>query len=282
MQAEIPEHTAISHARPTRIAGGLQRLLAAATGRDKAAIKPTLVAEFTRSRRDIIRAQRLRHRVFSAEYGARFFSPFGLDRDRFDRHCQHLVVRDLDSGELVGYTRVLCPDGAAKAGGYYAAEEFDLSMLGALDGRVAEIGRTCIHPDHRDGAVIAMLWSRLAHFMLEQDIRYLTGCASVSLKGHWQVARITRHLEDSHFAPAHRRVIPRVAVPAVLGTDAGTAPVAVGMPPLLKAYLRMGARICGAPYHDERFNCADFFVLLDREALSRRYAQHFFKPRLAG
>ncbi|AJD47569.1 hypothetical protein S7S_05755 [Isoalcanivorax pacificus W11-5] len=232
-------------------------------------------AYFSRSRREIMRAQRLRYRIFSEEYGANIKAPFGLDRDRFDKHCLHLMVRDNQTGELVGYTRVLTDDRLAKTGGFYSASEFSLGMVSRLDGRVAEIGRTCIHRDYRGGAVITVLWARLAQFMIEENIRYLIGCASLALSEGYDVGAIAEQIRDRHLsAPAHR-VHPKYTLPALPQAGEGSA----RMPPLLKAYLRMGAEICGEPCWDPDFNCLDFFVLMAVDKLPERYVQHFLQPR---
>jgi putative hemolysin len=235
------------------------------------------VAEFTRSRRDIFRAQRLRYRVFSEEYGATFRAPFGLDRDRFDKHCLHLVVRDTQTGELVGYTRVLTGEASLRAGGFYSASEFDVRMLERLSGRVAEIGRTCIHPEHRGGAVIAVLWSRLARFMLEEKIDHLIGCASVALGEGYDVGAIVARIRERHLSDPSWRVHPRLPLQQLAAAQSG----ADRMPALLKAYLRMGARVCGEPCWDPDFNCIDFFILLSVTDLPARYVQHFLQPDAA-
>tara|TARA_R110001606_G_scaffold397272_6_gene573288 strand:- start:695 stop:1561 length:867 start_codon:yes stop_codon:yes gene_type:complete len=232
-------------------------------------------AYFTRSRREILKIQRLRYRIFSQEYGASFHAPFGLDRDRFDRHCLHLVVRDNRSGELVGYTRVLPGDRLDKTGGFYSAGEFHLSPVRRLEGRVAEIGRTCIDPRHRGGAVITVLWARLAQYMLENDIRYLIGCASVSMNEGYNLAAIDRRIRERHLAPLPQRVVPRFR-PQGLAGDAQEE--TVKMPPLLKAYLRMGAQVGGEPCWDPDFNCLDYFILMQVERLPERYVQHFLQP----
>lgn len=233
-------------------------------------------AQFSNSRRDIVRAQRLRYRVFSEEYGAEINSPFGLDRDHFDKHCLHLIVRDNQTGEMVGYTRVLPHERVVRSGGYYSAGEFDLTMLDQLDGRIAEIGRTCIHPDYRNGAVIAVLWSRLAQYMIEADVRYLIGCASVALSEGYDVAAIVQRIRDKHLSESHQRVMPRQPLHSL--QRGINAPTSVRMPPLLKAYLRMGAQVCGEPCWDPEFNCLDFFILLSLDRLPQRYVQHFLQP----
>ena len=236
-------------------------------------------AYFTRSRREILKVQRMRYRIFSEEYGASFHAPFGLDRDRFDRHCLHLVVRDNQTGELVGYTRVLPGDRVARTGGFYSTGEFHMPLVRHLDGQVAEIGRTCIDPRHRGGAVITVLWARLARYMIEQNTRYLIGCASIALGEGYNVAAIDQHIRENHRAPAQYRVSPRYRLESLPGD-----PLENGkrMPPLLKAYLRMGAKVCGEPCWDPDFNCLDYFILLAVDDLPSRYVQHFLQPAQAG
>ncbi|EKF73805.1 hypothetical protein A11A3_12023 [Alcanivorax hongdengensis A-11-3] len=235
-------------------------------------------AYFTRSRREIIKVQRMRYRIFSQEYGASFSAPFGLDRDRFDKHCLHLVVRDNRSGEIVGYTRVLPCDRLFRTGGFYSGGEFDLSRLQHLPGRVAEIGRTCIHPEHRSGAVITVLWARLAQYMLENDIRYLLGCASIALGEGYNVAAIDRRIRERHLSETTLRVTPHLTLSQLPG-DVNEP--SIKMPPLLKAYLRMGASVCGEPCWDPDFNCLDYFILMAVEDLPARYVQHFMQPAQA-
>jgi putative hemolysin len=233
-------------------------------------------AYFTRSRREILAVQRLRYRIFSEEYGASMNAPLGLDRDRFDRHCLHLVVRDMETDEIVGYTRVLPDSRIRRTGGFYSADEFDLTMVSRLPGRVAELGRTCIDARYRSGAVISVLWARLARYMLEEDVRYLIGCASVSFSEGYDVAAIARDIRERHLSDADQRVRP--LLPAPLSAEAAEQAARTRMPPLLKAYLRMGARVCGEPCWDPDFNCLDFFILMSVDRLPRRYIQHFMQP----
>ena len=127
-------------------------------------------------------AQRLRWRVFVEEMGAqpRSKEP-GVDHDLFDPHCKHLLVRDEDSGEVIGTYRLLSPHAARRVGCYYSETEFDLTRLQLLRPRMVEIGRSCVDPRHRAGTVIALLWSGVARYMLAHGYRYLAGCASISL-----------------------------------------------------------------------------------------------------
>lgn len=236
--------------------------------------KPRLEARLVRQEQELRAAQRLRAEVFGAEYGVSFDDPDGLDRDHFDTFCDHIVVHDTASGQPVATTRLLTRERARLAGSFYSAHEFDMTALDRLPGRVLEIGRTCVHPDYRSGAAIAVLWSALSDYLCSQDFSYLLGCASISLRdGGSNFAAIMPELREGHLVEPALRVVPRRGVPVV----EAPAETRGSLPPLLKAYLRMGCRIGGEACWDPEFQCADVFVLLDVATLSGRYAQRFLK-----
>lgn len=212
-------------------------------------------------------AQRLRWRVFAEELGAKLDSPEpGIDQDIFDPYCEHLVVRD--GNEVVGTYRLLPPEGAKRIGLYYSETEFDLIRLRGIRQRIVEVGRSCIAPGYRSGAVIALLWSGLARYMLASGHGYLAGCASISLAG-----AATLQQRGENLAPIEYRVTPRRRLPP------GEIPEKPApLPPLVKGYLRAGAWVCGEPAWDPEFGYADFFMLLPLERIEARYARHFFGP----
>ena len=124
--------------------------------------RPTLEVGIARNASEVLDAQRLRYRVFAEEMGANLSNRTpGVDHDVYDPYCEHLVVRDSDSSEIVGTYRILSPANARKIG-YYSENEFDITRLRHLRPRMVEIGRSCVHPDYRTGATIALLWSGLA------------------------------------------------------------------------------------------------------------------------
>jgi putative hemolysin len=214
-------------------------------------------------------AQRLRWRVFAEEMGARLASAEpGIDRDEFDPWCEHMVVRD--QAEVIGTYRLLSPQNARRAGGYYSEGEFDLERLEHLRGGMVEVGRSCIDARYRSGAVIALLWAGLARYMLAGRFEYLVGCASMSVAdGGRAAATVYKEIRESHLAPMEYRVFPRHPL------SLEKAETKAQMPPLLKGYLRLGAYIAGEPAWDPDFNTADFFVLLPLARVERRYARHF-------
>lgn len=232
-----------------------------------------LTVGFAHGAREVEEAQRLRYAVFAEEMGARLAGPMpGIDADRFDEHCEHLVVRDRATGEVVGTYRILSPARAAAAGGYYSEQEFDLARLAHLRPGLVELGRSCIHPDYRTGGAIALLWAGLARYMRDGGYRHLMGCASISMAdGGHTAANLYRGLATEHFAPPEYRVFPRCRLP--VEDLANGAPVA--LPPLLKGYLRVGAYVCGEPAWDPDFNTADVLVLMSMAQVSGRYARHY-------
>ncbi|MFP5344814.1 MAG: GNAT family N-acetyltransferase [Gammaproteobacteria bacterium] len=223
---------------------------------------------------EVREAQRLRYRVFVEEMGAKIeCEQPGIESDRFDPFCRHLLVRNTETQEVVGCYRILTNTGAIKAGGYYSQQEFDLGRILSLPGRFMEVGRTCVHPGYRNGAVISLLWAGLARFMVLNKFDYLIGCASIPLgPGMDQVAGIWNALSAKHLTSPDQRVYPKKTLP---GLDLSDAPAAAEIPPLVKGYMRLGAEIGGAPYWDEQFNVADLFILLSIRRLNRRYARHF-------
>ncbi|MFD4196263.1 MULTISPECIES: GNAT family N-acetyltransferase [Amycolatopsis] len=221
---------------------------------------------------EVVAAQRLRYQVFAEEMGATLHSAPGVDADRFDEFCDHLVVRDDNTGEIVGTYRMLPPGRAERAGGLYSETEFDLSNLAGLRGSLVETGRSCVHPDHRTGAVVSLVWAGIGRYMLLSGHRYLGGCASVPLTdGGSYAAGVWDLLRAKHYAPESQRVRPLNP-----WQDADIArPARALLPPLIKGYTRLGAKVCGPPAHDPDFAVADFFTLLDLQQMDERYLKFF-------
>ena len=231
---------------------------------------------------DIRAAQRLRFRVFAGEMGARLVvppgTPEGHDADHFDDFCDHLVVRAVTpdaSPEIVGTYRVLTPQAARRAGGFYSETEFDLDRLAPMRPRMAELGRSCIDPAWRSGGTILALWSALGEFMVRNGLDVAFGCASVGLgDGGHQAASLWRRLAALHLAPPERRVRPFRPLPmASLRDD-----VEVVTPPLIKGYLRCGAELLGEPAWDDDFDVADMPMLMHLGGLPQRHRRHFLDP----
>ena len=221
----------------------------------------------------VLAAQRLRHQVFTSEYGADLATESDIDQDRFDPWCEHFVVIDQD-GEVVATTRLLHGEVAARIGGFYSEDEFDLERLKGNPGLFAELGRTCIRSDNRSGAALSMLWSAVAQYLVEEGIDYLLGCASISmLDGGYKAWRITQQVQQEHLAADNFRVTPKRTLPHPASHRLQTDRVAI--PPLIRTYMKLGAEVCGEPCWDPAFRCADLLVLLDVDKLAARYARRY-------
>jgi putative hemolysin len=237
--------------------------------------KRKLTSSLARTESEMKEAQRIRFKVFAEEMGAKLPSAAqGLDVDRFDHYCDHLLVRDNGDNKVVGTYRILPPEQAVKAGGYYSETEFDMTRLMHLRDRMVEVGRSCVHPDYRDGATITQLWSGLADYIGKHGHEYLIGCASISMNdgGHY-AASVYNKVHKLHAAPAEYRVFPHCRLPL----ESLNQNLDVIIPPLIKGYLRLGAQIAGEPAWDPDFNCADLFILLPVSRMNERYAKHFMR-----
>ncbi|MCF0079864.1 GNAT family N-acetyltransferase [Streptomyces lomondensis] len=238
--------------------------------------QPTAPTRYTvtlaRNEEDVRAAQRLRHDVFAGELGALLTgSQPGLDVDPFDAYCDHLLVREETTGQVVGTYRLLPPERAAVAGRLYSEGEFDLTALDGIRPELVEVGRSCVHPDHRDGAVISLIWAGIARYMVERGHEWLAGCCSIPLADGGALASATwDRVSAKHLSPEEYRVRP------LLPWIPGPAPAArVELPALLRGYLRLGAWVCGEPAHDPDFGVADLYVLLPMSRVNPRYLRHF-------
>ena len=222
---------------------------------------------------EIKEAQRLRYKVFAEEMGASLpMNEEGLDIDEFDAYCDHLLIRDQDSLKVVGTYRVLPPNKAKEIGRLYSDSEFDLSRLDHLRPKLVELGRSCVHQDYRSGAVIMALWSGLAQYMQKNGYEIMLGCASIPMAdgGHF-AASLYNSLGNNQMAPTEFHAFPRLPLPL----DKLNGGLDVQPPPLIKGYLKLGAKICSAPAWDPDFNTADLLTMLRLSEINPRYAKHF-------
>jgi len=232
---------------------------------------------FARGEGEVLEAQRLRYKVFADEMGAslpRAVDAEGrpIDRDMFDKYCDHLIVRDNSTQQVIGTYRILPPHAAKKIGCYYSESEFFLTRLLPLRHNLVELGRSCVHQDYRNGAVIMLLWKGIAGYMKAGGYEHLIGCASISMRdGGHTAASLWKKLEGG-LAPAEYHVFPRLPLPV----EKLDATLDVEAPPLVKGYLRVGAEICGTPAWDPDFNSADFLMLMSLSKMNPRYRKHFF------
>ena len=237
---------------------------------------------WARNQDEVRQAQRLRYQVFAVEMGANLpVTLAGHDIDLFDDYCEHLLVRDQPSGDVIGTYRVLTPTQAKRVGSTYSDTEFDLTRLRSLRESMVELGRSCVHIDYRHGGVILALWGALAEFMARNQLDTMIGCASIPMQhvgatSGQAAASIWRQVRQSHLAPIEYWVTPRLALPVDRLDDT----LDIEPPALIRGYLRLGAKVLGAPAWDPDFNSADLPMMLRIADLPPRYLK-LFAPKAA-
>jgi putative hemolysin len=225
-------------------------------------------------------AQRLRYDVFTTTPG--FALPAadgGRDVDRFDEFCDHLLVRDDDTGELVGCYRMLAPAGAIAAGGLYTATEFEVRAFDPLRPSLVEMGRAVVREGHRNGGVVLLMWAGILAYLDRYGYDYVTGCVSVPIGDEAdgetpgsQLRGVRDFILSRHSAPPQYRVSPhRPVLIDGKAIDEIAPPPRPSVPALMRGYLRLGAQVCGEPAHDPDFGVGDFCVLLEKQRADTRY-----------
>lgn len=210
---------------------------------------------------DVQAAQALRFDVFNLELDEGLVQSYdtGLDADAFDAVCDHLLVEHAESGAVIGTYRLQTGRAARANLGYYSEREFDLAAFETLRAELIELGRACIHRDHRSFAVLNLLWKGIADYAATHGARYLIGCSSLTSQDEAAGAAAFERLQP-HLAPPSRRTQPVARFACALEAKAAVAPA---IPRLLSAYLALGAEICGPPAIDREFRTIDFLTCLD-------------------
>jgi putative hemolysin len=238
---------------------------------------------------DLTAAQRLRYEVFVAELGGD--GPLvdhvnRLERDAFDPFFDHLVLVDRSRDpagldHVIGAYRVLPGDRRAAAGQFYSEAEYDLTPLLQSGRRLLELGRSCVHADHRGGTAMFHLWNGLADYVLDRGIEVLFGVASFHGTDIAALAEPLSWLHHHHLAPPEMRVRARPPhrqdmdlIPADrLDRKAAMA----ATPALIKAYLRLGGFVGDGAYVDRDFNTTDVCLVMDTGQMSARHREFYLR-----
>jgi putative hemolysin len=219
-------------------------------------------------------AQALRFEVFNVELneGLEASRASGLDADPFDAVCDHLLIEHLPTRQIVGTYRMQTGVNAASKLGYYSAQEFDFTPFEPHRSRMIELGRACVHSQHRNLIVLGMLWKGIADYAQQRGARYLLGCSSLTSQDPAVGASAYSDLCRKSLAEPSWRTVP---LPEYECSIQHLAEERVKIPKLLSAYMSIGAKICGPPALDRSFKTIDFLTLLDLEKLPALVRQRF-------
>src|SRR6266853_5159370 len=232
------------------------------------------VTRLAQTMEEVRAAQSLRFQVFNLELNEGLEQSYatGLDEDPFDAVCDHLIVEHLPSATIVGTYRLQTGRNAAACRGYYCAQEFEFQVFEPLRAEMIELGRACVHPQHRNLVVLGLLWKGIADYARQHGGRYLFGCSSITSQDPSEGASAYTDLCRRHLAPLELRTRPLAAFDCSLNQLAAEP---VKIPKLLRAYLTLGAKICGPPALDCQFKTIDFLTLLDLETMPVLARQKF-------
>lgn len=228
---------------------------------------------------DVRAAQRLRFAVFNVELGEGLPESVatGLDADDFDAVCDHLLVIERETGEVVGTYRLQAGGEAGTSGlGYYSEREFDFVPFESARGELIELGRACVAAAHRNQSVLGLLWRGIARYAQEREARYLIGCSSLTSQSPAEGLAAYGQLARTCLAPPQWRTRPLLEWSCVAPVDeVARCSGRVKIPRLMTAYLAAGAVICGEPAIDREFKTIDFLTWMDLRAMPARVLRKF-------
>jgi putative hemolysin len=233
-------------------------------------------ARLAATQEERLAAFRLRFLVFNLELNEGLDSAYdsGYDSDHFDDVCDHLIVEDIRTGEIVGTYRMQSGDTAARNFGYYSEQEFDFTPYESMRPRIVELGRACVHRDHRTSEVLNLLWKGIMRYAVARGSRYLMGCCSLTSQCVREGNAVFEALQAYRIEPAlMTRPTSIYAMPIL--EEGSDEEVISEAPRLLRAYLTVGARICSEPAIDRAFKTIDFLTMIDLETMNPRIARRY-------
>jgi putative hemolysin len=239
------------------------------------AATPHFCVSLARSIADVELCQRLRYCVFNEELGEGLESSQsdGLDRDEYDLICDHLMVYDACSKQLVGTYRLQTGYRAKGNHGYYGELLFDFAPFEQIRGEILELGRACVHKEFRSTPVLHMLWKGIARYSDRCGARYLIGCSSLTSQDQGEGLALYERLQERYLAPPELRTCPQ---PGFACTAVQPLPAAPNIPRLFRAYLDISGRVCGLPAIDRNFRTIDFLTIVDLARLPDRVRTRYF------
>jgi len=229
-------------------------------------------------------AQRLRYEVFNLEQGRGLegAEKYGMDFDEFDEYCLHLLVINKAKDKIVGTYRAHLGSVANSGKGFYSSREYDIKKLYRIADRCLELGRSCVSPEFRTGAAVALLWKAITELLKRADLKYMLGCVSLEKADPKLGWALYEYFKDEGLMCPDIKAVPRpgfaLAKPPRKEIEkllSNKERLREAIPPIFKGYLRIGTRICGEPAFDRDFGTIDFFIMFDLDSAPDRYVRHF-------
>ena len=242
---------------------------------DKASKEASKQIENAKDLKQLQEIQKFRAEQFSKQFGIHFAN--GLDQDVYDFGCEHAVLREKWTGEIVAYTRLKLFQGH-EIGQSYSAQEFEIIPHLSHLPNVLEIGRTCVHPQFRSGKALSMLWLNLAPKVLwSMRAKYLMGCVSIHLEDNLARAYYT-HRQLQQLAD-HQSIDIRSKRAFEPERPDYSFPQDEKMPKLFQTYLGMQSRLSKQAFYDEDFKCLDYFVFLEVNKIATSFVMNKMAQR---
>lgn len=225
----------------------------------------------------------LRHQVFLEEllHKKRIIE---VDFDKFDLLCDHLMIINKSDDALIGTYRLNC---TKFSNNFYSATEFNIDAILELPGDKVELGRACVHPDFRNGMTIALLWKGLSEYMSASGSRFFFGCSSIKSMDYMFILNVYNALvhsgnlihlpEVKPIGKFKSKSLKKLIKRQIIDKDFDESGMLEKLPPLLKSYIKAGARVIGEPAMDKDFQCFDFLTLLDFHNADQKYKDKYSK-----
>ncbi len=245
--------------------------------------KENFIVKTADSREELFQALKLRHAVFHQELRKKIMRT-GIDKDKFDKQCDHIIIIDKRIDQIIGTYRLQSSLHTSK---WYTENEFHIKKIKALPGIKLELGRACVHPEHRNGVTIALLWEGISSYVEASGADYLFGCSSINTVDVDEIRDIYYYFLQKGHINHDFQVRPRgkYKSPVILrhikrfptaNQEINELIMKDKIPSLLKSYIKLGAVLCGSPAMDRNFKCYDFLTLLELSNLKRERVR---KPR---
>ena len=221
-------------------------------------------------------AQRLRFNIFLKESSIN--NPdYVLDSDEYDKFCDHLVVIDksVSSHYVVGTYRLMINFSNNPKGDFYTETEFDLYNLKKLDLKILEVGRSCVHKNYRDGKIIRLLWRGLSTYIKKSKVDFIIGCASFQCSNTNKIRNQLSFLKNFYSAPKKYLTFP-LKSKSIKWKNSDISEISrlkifKSLPPLIKAYFRVGAWVGEGAVFDPHFKTIDICIILKADKIDPKY-----------